>query len=142
MEFSYTVILSKTKQFGPTDLGQIGIDNFFAHHTCGKRYEPCIADRDQRQKLEQDENLLTRAVESATWTSQKGVLQGPLAIQLGALEHCVWLLLEDLANNIAQPMGVPAAPNNATGHFGRIGHNGVTLIGTPASAQIARELGQ
>jgi hypothetical protein len=30
------VVLSRTRQFGPTDLGQDGIDNFFGHHKCGQ----------------------------------------------------------------------------------------------------------
>lgn len=31
-----SVVLSKWKEFGPTDLGQRGIENFFMHHKCGR----------------------------------------------------------------------------------------------------------
>lgn len=34
------VILSKKKDFGGTDLGQEGIDNFMAHHQCGRFCSP------------------------------------------------------------------------------------------------------
>lgn len=34
------VVLSADKEFGPTDLGQSGIDNFFIHHKCGKWCQP------------------------------------------------------------------------------------------------------
>jgi len=30
------VLMSPAKKYGPTDLGQQGIDNFFFHHTCGE----------------------------------------------------------------------------------------------------------
>lgn len=30
------VVLSRRKEFGPTDLGQAGIENFFQHHVCGR----------------------------------------------------------------------------------------------------------
>merc|ERR1719502_2020314 len=34
------VIHSKDKEFGGTDLGQDGIDNFMAHHKCGRFCNP------------------------------------------------------------------------------------------------------
>ena len=34
------VILSTTQSYGPTDLGQKGISNFFAHHVCGRFCRP------------------------------------------------------------------------------------------------------
>ena len=33
-------LLSSDKEFGPTDLGQKGIDNFFMHHKCGRWCQP------------------------------------------------------------------------------------------------------
>merc|ERR1712039_245381 len=35
------------------------------------------------------------------------------------------------------PMGAVVALNKACGHFGRVGHNGVSLCGTPVAATIA-----
>ena len=35
-----SVVLSKWKEFGPTDLGQRGIENFFMHHKCGRWCSP------------------------------------------------------------------------------------------------------
>ena len=37
---------------------------------------------------------------------------------------------EDLARNIANPMGIALALNRTPGHFGRKGHKGVALMGT------------
>ena len=34
-------------------------------------------------------------------------------------------------------MGVAVSVNKATGHFGRVGHNGVALVGTPAATVLA-----
>merc|ERR1712125_302785 len=34
------VILSHVKAFGCTDMGQVGIDNFMAHHKCGRFCDP------------------------------------------------------------------------------------------------------
>jgi len=44
---------------------------------------------------------------------------------------------EELAHNVAEPMGAVVALNKANGHFGRVGHNGVSLCGTPVAAVIA-----
>ena len=44
---------------------------------------------------------------------------------------------EDLARAVASPMGVELAANRANGCFGRTGHNGVALCGTPAASVVA-----
>mmetsp|Transcript_62135 Transcript_62135/g.189725 ORF Transcript_62135/g.189725 Transcript_62135/m.189725 type:complete len:422 (-) Transcript_62135:102-1367(-) len=44
---------------------------------------------------------------------------------------------EDLARAVAAPMGVEVAANRADGCFGRTGHNGVALCGTPAASIVA-----
>lgn len=44
---------------------------------------------------------------------------------------------EEHAQAIANPMGVAVSLCKATGHFGRIGHNGVVLVGTPAAVALS-----
>ena len=44
---------------------------------------------------------------------------------------------EEHAEGVAHPACVAVAANKANGHCGRIGHNGVTLVGTPAAVLLA-----
>jgi len=44
---------------------------------------------------------------------------------------------EKHAARVALPMGVAVTANRAKGHFGRIGHNGVGLVGKPAAVLLA-----
>ena len=47
------------------------------------------------------------------------------------------LWFEEHATRVSLPMGVAVTANNAKGHFGRTGHNGVGLVGKPAAVLLA-----
>eukprot|EP00439_Symbiodinium_sp_Y106_P014745 s6370_g2.t1 len=109
------------------------VQNFAAERANAARVlHSCLA------KLEMDEGSLRAAF--GTFASDDA--SNPSLVKLEFCKRVTSrrLWFEHHAKRIAEPMGVAVMANQATGHFGRTGHNGVVLVGKPAATLLAAAL--
>lgn len=87
------------------------------------------------EQLELDESTLRAACGGLSGSDSRRPARATLEFTKKITSRREWF--EENAEAIAHPMGVAVSVNKAQGHFGRVGHNGVTLVGTPPAVVLA-----
>lgn len=93
-------------------------------HNAARLLQCCL------QGLEMDEDSLRAACGGMAGSDIRKPMFSTLQFAKRITTRREWF--EKHAEEIAHPMGVAVSVNKATGHFGRVGHNGVVIVRTPA----------